>query len=66
MDKHRAERAERQASKDFKLRRQLLKGTRSKRSTVQEDREGITYSTDCGLDGICNLFDVSSGKSITL
>ena len=59
--KRRERRAEMQRTKEFKSRRQLLKRKRSAKASTQERREGLTYSTDCGLEGVAALADESSG-----
>jgi len=62
VDRKRARRAEKQTTKTFKSQRLFLKRKSSSKSARQEEKEGITYSTDCGLlDGFAELVDDPSG-----
>ena len=61
MDKRRQVRAAKQKTVEVKRRRLFNKRNRAQRSSTQEQREGISYETECGLDGIADLVDDPQG-----
>jgi len=60
-DKVRSGRAEVQGTKEAKKKRLLNKRNQNRKNAGQEVREGISYQTDCGLDGIADLLHDPSG-----
>jgi len=62
MDKRRLERAGKQKTKESKKTRSFNKRKRARRCINLERREGITYESECGLDGIADLVDDPLGK----
>jgi len=63
-DKYRAKRCEAQKTKAYKLRRNIWKQRKSRQGAAAERREGFTYQSECGLQGIADLLDDPLGKEI--
>jgi len=63
-DKYRAKRCEAQKTKAYKLHRNIWKQRKSRQGAAAERREGCTYQSECGLQGIADLLDDPLGKAI--
>ncbi|XP_034247029.1 uncharacterized protein LOC117648577 [Thrips palmi] len=56
-DVKRLARSARQSTKEYKTRRLFWGKNKRRKATAQENREGVTYSSGCELNGIADLAD---------
>lgn len=61
-DKVREARSIVQSTKEYKTKRMLSKKKHSSKATAEENREGVTYSSGCELNGIADLVHDATGR----